>query len=167
MRKALVTLSLLLPLLFACTKSEMATRNKVRDFVEKLKSGESNYVYSFSEECGFTVESIPFFLEYADSEEIIMAQPSALSSYLGMVPLGIQILWYVESIRTGGRRELGGFVSLHPTIRNEGISIQTVEENLQVLPELAGYYKSWWKQYGNNPQTAVRHNPLEGTGYSW
>ncbi|MBP3203041.1 MAG: DUF4943 family protein [Bacteroidales bacterium] len=153
-------------LLFSCQKSEDATREQVHAFVENLQSGNRNFLISFSEECGFTANSIPYFLEYAEDETMVFAQASALSSTAGYVPLGLEVLWYVESIRTGGNDKIGGLVSLYPAIilNDERLG---GEASVSVLPELAGYYKSWWKRYGNNPQSAVLHNPLEGTPYHW
>ena len=166
MKKIILTISLFLPLVTACTKSEVATKNKVRDFVENLKSGDRTFLVSFSKECGFTPESITYFLEYSTDETIVAAQPSLLSSYMGYVPLGLEVLWFVESIRTGGKPELGGLVSLYPTINYNGEGLYS-ENAVPVISELSGYYKAWWDKYGSNPRAAVQHNPLDGTGYNW
>ncbi|MBQ9194915.1 MAG: DUF4943 family protein [Bacteroidales bacterium] len=166
MKRIFLTILLFLPLVTACTKSEVATPKKVRIFVENLRSGGRNFLVSFSEECGFTPESIPYFLEYATDETLLIAQPSPFSSYMGYVPLGVVVLWYVESIRTGGNPKLGGLVSLFPHISKNGERLDG-ESAVLVVPELSGYYKAWWKKYGSNPRVAVQIDPLKDTGYSW
>ena len=165
MKKNILAISLFLPLVTACVKSEVETENKVRDFVENLKSGGRNFLVSFSEECGFTPESITYFLEYSADETIVLAQPSPFSSRMGYVPLGLEVLWFVESIRTGGNEKIGGLVSLYPAINMNDIRLE--EDAVSAVSELSGYYKAWWKRYGDNPKVAMQRNPLEGTAYSW
>ncbi|MDD2595531.1 MAG: DUF4943 family protein [Bacteroidales bacterium] len=163
-------------MLSSCTKENYYDGKStitVKQYVDMLLDGTYSESTEYQTRCGlpdFSSKAIEELLSYGKDSRMIKSYPcNPISSYhMEECPLGVLMLWTIESIRVKDDEncvKMMGYPSLNPLILRESDKKWVNDEESQSAAYNA--YRKWWDKYRNDFESAKKHDPLEGTGYSW
>jgi hypothetical protein len=169
MRGTRLTFILLFLLVIAgCKDASESPNMSVERYIELLKEGK----YDYWQLPDFSPKDIPKLLTYRNENQTIVGFPmNTLSSSLTPeCPLGIYVLWTIESIRAksiGSPLLYNSFPSQNPVIeKREDRSY--IEQNHQIQTEVADAYFEWWESNkGKDFSKFHQIDPLGSTEYRW
>lgn len=151
-------------LLLVSCKKQNTDLSKVETFIEMLKANKSDRF----EPNDFISDDISELLNYINEQERISNFPrNPLSSfYVEEVPLGLYVLWTIESIRLDeiDDPEFFLFASLNPRIARSNTAAE-IDQNA-ILPNVAAAYDEWWNSK-LSLEEKLEINPLAELDLIW